>query len=411
MRILFVSTNLPVPANNGQAIRSISIVQALAASGHYLTFVSFADRGQSKSLHSLSSFCREIDVLERECTSVSQRSDYLSRISYLMLGKSFSLERFRSEAMRVRIQRHLKALRFDLIFCDSLYSLVNVPHTEIPIALNCHNVEHVILQRYSKLEKNLITKSYATVEARLLRDAEKEGCRRATIAMVCSNYDGDLLHQLSPDLPIAVIPNAVDTDLYSPQPDFAGTNTDLNILFQGSMDWYPNRDAVEFFALDILPLVRAEFPGVKFVIAGRNPPASLVEKLTTLRGVEFTGTVPDIRPYLSLATVVVVPLRLGSGTRIKILEACAAGKAIVSTRVGAEGLELKGGKEIVLADDAAEFAHAVITLMRDPARSEAIGKSARSVVLEHYTHQALRKSLEVVISSLAKQGSMVESIQ
>ncbi len=411
MRILFVSTNLPVPANNGQAIRSLSIIRVLASSGHEVTFLSFAGKNRAETLQPLSSYCREIDLLERDLKNFSRQLDYFGRIRSLVKRKAYSLERFRCEPMRERIEQHLKTTSFDLVVCDSLYSLLNVPETDLPIALNCHNIEYVIFQRYSRMEKNLLKKCYAKIEAHLLQASEKRGCRRATVAMVCSSYDRELLQRLNPGLPISVIPNAVDTDLYSPQPDIARSNRVLTILFQGGMDWYPNRDAVEFFAEDILPLVRAECPEVKFVVAGRNPPARLVEKLTTSHGVQFTGTVADMRPFLSAATVVVVPLRFGSGTRIKILEACAAGKPVVSTSIGAEGLDLKNGKDIILADHPNEFARAVVALLRDPVRRDAIAKSARSVIVERYSEVILRNSLDGVVSTFAKQNPLVESIQ
>jgi len=400
MRILFASTNLPIVANNGQAIRSLSILRALAAIGHDVTFVSFADRDRPKTLQPISDYCREIDLLEWRVPILSQHSDYLGRLACLIGGKSYSVERFRSPLMQDRIQQRLRGGGFDLIVADSLYSLVNIPQTDVPIALNCHNVEHVILDRYASIEKSFVKNLYAKIEAHLLRSAEHRGCQRVALAMVCSNHDRNILHQLSVDLPIVVVPNAVDIDGYPlHQADWGSSEI---ILFQGGMDWYPNRDAVEFFAKAILPLVRVECPNVRFVVAGRNPPARFVEKFRRNIGIEFTGTVPDMRPYLSAATVVVVPLRLGSGTRIKILEACAMGKPVVSTSVGAEGLELKGEDEILLEDRPDDFARAVVTLLRDPIRREAMGRSARAVIVERYSQPVLRNSLDAAIRSLPK---------
>jgi glycosyltransferase involved in cell wall biosynthesis len=227
--------------------------------------------------------------------------------------------------------------------------------------------------------------------------------------MVCSSYDRDLLHRLEPDLPIFVVPNAVDTDLYHPQLDSTRNHKALTLLFQGGMDWYPNRDAVEFFVQAILPSVRSECPEAKFTVVGRNPPPRFVEKLRS-PGVQFTGTVADMRPYLLASTVVVVPLRFASGTRIKILEACAAGKPVVSTSLGAEGLELENGKDIVVADSPDEFARAVIALLRDPVQREAIARHARSVIVERYSHAILRTILDGVISTLSKESLLVKTI-
>jgi glycosyltransferase involved in cell wall biosynthesis len=198
----------------------------------------------------------------------------------------------------------------------------------------------------------------------------------------------------------------VDTDFYEPN----GTNSFGNgelLLFQGSMDWYPNRDAVEFFARTILPLVRNQRPNVRFVVAGRNPASHFVKELSTSFGVEFTGTIPDMRPYLSVASVVVVPLRMGSGTRIKILEACAAGKPVVSTMLGAEGLAFEPNKEIVLADVPAQFAGAVVRLLQDPERRRAIGSAARTKTVDSYSQAALKASLDFAIAgSTCSRGSV-----
>jgi glycosyltransferase involved in cell wall biosynthesis len=166
------------------------------------------------------------------------------------------------------------------------------------------------------------------------------------------------------------------------------------------MDWHPNRDAVEFFARSILPHIRAKYPQVKFIVAGRNPPPQFVAQFSSDPGIEFTGTVADMRPYLANATVVVVPLRIGGGTRIKILEACAAGKPVVSTTIGAEGLDVVPGREILVADAPTDFANLVVRLLDDPLQSEVLAKGARAKIVDRYSSSALNKALETVISRI-----------
>src|SRR5579863_2844577 len=221
MRILFLSTNLPVPANNGQAIRTLSIIQTLASFGHELRFLSFSGKNRPETLEPLSSYCSEIDLVERELLSLSQQSNYWRRGRALLRSKCYSIERFRSETMQKRIERHLSETSFDLIICDSVYALLNVPSTHLPIVLNSHNVEHVILQRYSQVENNLLRKYYALLEARLLRRSEQRACERANVAMVCSILHRDLLQPLCPTLPMFVIPNAIDTKSYLSNTDSA----------------------------------------------------------------------------------------------------------------------------------------------------------------------------------------------
>ena len=407
MRILFLATNLPVPADNGQALRSLSVLRALASSGHELRFLSFARRRQPDTLDPLSSYCRQIDAIPQRVANVSERSGYLDRAACLLSRKPYACERFRSREMRNRIEAHLSQGDLDLIVADGLYAMVNIPPTAIPIVLNCHNVEYVIFERFANLERNLAKKCYAGLESKLMRMAEQQGCGRASIAMVCSGVDAQKLRQLSPDLPISVIPNSVDVNFYGSVEREESDDPGLVLLFQGSMDWYPNRDAVEFFVKAILPAVRRECPTVKFVIAGRNPNPDFVRKFSACEGVEFTGTVPDMRPFLSRAALVVAPLRLGSGTRIKILEACASGKATVSTSVGAEGLELQHDQEIVLADAPSDFARSVVSLLKNPAKRRVIGRAARAKIVERYSHLVLKRSLDSLIARVAEADAQV----
>lgn len=410
MRILFISPSLPVPANNGQAIRTLSIVRALRSLGHEVTFISFAQAGTSVNSLPLSQLCERLDIVEggAKLTNGSRRVDYVGRIACLLRARSHSFVRFRSRTMRMRIQWLLKTTRFDLIVCDSPYVLINVPATDVPIILNCHNVEHLIVGRYAEIEKKRARKWYARIEARMVRQAEQRACGRALAAMACSDYDRELLEELRPGLPVFVVPNAVDTERNAT--GCAMSESAPILLFQGGMDWYPNRDAVEFFARRILPLIRAVCPDVKFVVAGRNPPADFVQEFSGDPHIEITGTVPDMAPYIAAAIVVVVPLRMGSGTRIKILEACAAGKPVISTRVGAEGLQLDSEKEIVLADDPAEFARSVIALLRDPARRGEIGAAARSAIVERYSERALKRSIQSALSRFSNTQAPAKAV-
>lgn len=398
MQILFVATNLPVPPDSGQSIRSLSIIRALASIGHKLTFISFASKNRPQDLDPLPSFCTGIELLDREIKNLTLQPNYGERLKSLLRLQCYSIERFRSPAMRERIQAQLHRAKYDLIICDAVYSLVNIPETTIPILLNTHNVEHIILNRYARMEKNPIKKYYAIAESSLMRMAERKSCRQIAGATVCSSLDREIFQKLRPDLPVVVVPNVVDTDAIQPAtPERAAENSPV-LLFQGIMDWYPNRDAVKFFASSIFPVIRAECPAARFIVAGRNPPIEFVASFSSEAKIQFTGTVPDMRPYLASATVVVVPLRLGGGTRIKILEACAAGRPVVSTSIGAEGLDLEKGTEILVADDPAEFARSVVNLIRDPARCDALSKSARAAVVERYSQSTLRKALDSLIS-------------
>jgi glycosyltransferase involved in cell wall biosynthesis len=189
-------------------------------------------------------------------------------------------------------------------------------------------------------------------------------------------------------MPVTVVPNVVDVHSYK----VAETDDGAGVLFIGGMDWFPNRDAVEFFEEAVLPELRARLPVARFMVVGRPPPDRLRRRMEA-SGVEFLGRVDDIRPVVSAAAVSVVPLRIGSGTRMKILEAAALGKAIVSTRLGAEGLNFADGSEIALADEPGAMAAAVADLLKRPAARTAMGAAARVRVEEEYSFEALRRCL------------------
>jgi glycosyltransferase involved in cell wall biosynthesis len=400
MKILFVGTNLPMPANSGQGIRSLSIIQALQSMGHELSFVSFAPRELPNNLDSFRARFHSMDLVEKEVVNMTADGNYLSRLVALLGLKCFSLERFKCGAMRERIQRMLAERQYDLLVSDGIFAMTNIPENKVPIALNCHNVEHIILRRYAQVETNPAKKLYAVLESLLLRSGERRCCVQSSVVLACSQLDLEILRSLYPGIRGFVVPNVIDTELVRPTEEPSESSRPV-LLFQGGMDWYPNRDAVEYFVRDILPRVRTQYPEVRLIAAGRNPPPRFVERFKSDSGVHFTGTVPDMGPYLAMASVVIVPLRVGGGTRIKILEACAGGKPIVSTRIGAEGLELKPGKEIVLCDDPMEFAEAIAELLHNPVRAKAMSVAARAVVLEHYGPAALRQSLEHVFSGLS----------
>jgi glycosyltransferase involved in cell wall biosynthesis len=171
------------------------------------------------------------------------------------------------------------------------------------------------------------------------------------------------------------------------------------------MDWYPNREALEFFVTGIFPRIRSQVPDVRFVVAGRNPPEEFRQRLGHIPGVEFTGTVSDTHAEIASAAGCVVPLRIGSGTRLKILEAAAMAKPVVSTRLGAEGLEFRDGQEIALEDEPAAFADAVVKLLSAAPDRHRLGQAARKRVEQNYRFHALRVSLRSAMSVLTNHHS------
>jgi glycosyltransferase involved in cell wall biosynthesis len=252
--------------------------------------------------------------------------------------------------------------KFDLAVCDFLAASLNFPENLVtPTVLFQHNVESALWQRMASVEANPAKRLAYRLEAKKMLNYERRALGKFHHIVAVSEHDRQQMLAMEPACAITVVPTGVDTQKYGVAPQ-ASANPP-RIVFTGSMDWEPNIDAVAYFCQQVFPGILAEFPSAVFQIVGRTPHSS-VQQLAS-RSVEVTGTVPSVSEYLRDATVVVVPLRIGGGTRLKIFEAMAMGKAVVSTSIGAEGLDVTDGRDIVLADDPAGLTRAITLLLRD----------------------------------------------
>jgi len=402
MRILYIATMYPFPVNNGVKMRVWSLLCAIANAGHEITLATFAEPKEAEGTEqAIRKVCKDSDIVVRHLASLSGSTNYVARLSAVLSPLPFAIERFRSDEMRTCLEHRLRSDAFDVVLCDNIYATVNLPPTSLPVIMNSHNVEHLILQRYAQQESNLFKALYARLEAGKLGRVEAAIYKRAVLVMVCSRLDAALLEQLCPGLKTVVAPNVVDVRDY----EIAEEEDPFTIVYQGGMDWFPNRDAVEYFVRAIFPLVQKEIPGARLVAAGRNPAPEFRARFSDVPALQFTGTLPDLRPVIAKAAVCVVPLRIGSGTRLKIIEGGAMGKAMVSTTIGAEGLDFVPDQEILIADDPAVFAGKVVELLRDPARRKTMGEAARKRVLRDYDITALERSIAGPFQSLQQSIS------
>jgi glycosyltransferase involved in cell wall biosynthesis len=399
MRLLVLSHFYPLPANNGTKMRTWALLRALAAEGHDVTLLTFADPHEADGREAeLRQVCNQVECLPWTLPSLSSSRKHAARLKAILSPLPYGVLRFQSEAMKQAVLGLLRGHSFDAIFCMAPYVLINLPAAlPVPLILNNHNLEYIILHRYLIHDANPARRLYARLEARKMKAWEQRAWSAANLVTACSEHDKHLMNQLCPNLFVAVLPNVIDVDTYAPSLGDDGQT----VLYAGGMDWYPNRDAVKFFVSDIMPELRKSAPGVRFVVAGRSDSDDFPAKFTTISDVHFTGTVPDMRPEMAKAAVSVVPLRIGSGTRLKILEAAAMAKPIVSTRVGAEGLDFVDGEEIILADDPKLFARAVADLLADSSRRARLGQAARRRVEQQYGFPALRTALRAALEKLA----------
>jgi glycosyltransferase involved in cell wall biosynthesis len=301
------------------------------------------------------------------------------------------LWKWRVAELRDRVHDVAANNHIDVVVSDFLFAAANVPlDGDVPVVLFEHNVEYLIWKRLSALERNPIKKLLFEIEWRKLRDKEAELCSRADVTIAVSEEDRARLAAMAPGAKTGAIPTGVDTSYFAP----AGRpQIPARLVFSGSMDWHPNEDAVMYFGESILPMIRARVPDASFVIVGRNPTQKLRDAAERL-GMIVTGTVDDVRPYLDEAAVYVVPLRAGSGTRMKIFEALGMAKPVVSTTVGAEGLALTDQKEFIAADNPEDFAAAVVHLLHNEARRTELGEAGRALVVERYSWDQVAREFE-----------------
>lgn len=288
-----------------------------------------------------------------------------------------------SKDLESKILEVLENGEYDLLVCDFLQPSFNFRKiTGHPTILFQHNVESVILRRHYETTRNPIAKLFWWLEWRKMDRYERAACQRFTAIVAVSQIDQKILEQNYSAKQAYTIPTGIDTEYFSPS---GGSIEKNSLVFTGSMDWLPNEDAILFFAHEILGKVKGSIPNVKLTVVGRNPSPRLLNETKKCPEIQVVGRVEDVRPYINNHTLYIIPLRIGGGTRIKVYEAMAMGKAVVSTSVGTEGLPVEDGKHVFLADGAEPFAEAVIKLLIDTETRRRIEISGRDYVRKNFS--------------------------
>lgn len=383
MNLLIVCVDLPRPAW-GASARNYYLLKALAH-GHNVSLLALASSLEKESYDYMSPLENLAHTVQVVACQVSQAKRW-QQLKNAVSGKSYLLNLFLYPEMQNALDTMLARGHYDIVLFESvLMAGYNVPEG-IKIIIDQHNIEHELLQRTFELEKAPFRKWYNWREGRILRKGEIERCRRANMILVTSERERQILQGLLPERVIEVVPNGVDIETFYESSSEGEISN--RVIFTGTMDYYPNTNAALFFAQQCWPLIRAQIPGATWQIVGRNPPPE-VQKLAELPGVTVTGTVPDVRPYLAASSVAIAPLRIGSGTRLKILEALAMRKAVVSTSIGYEGLSLVPGKHLIVVDQPEEIAQAVITLLNNTEMRRTLGSAGRVLVESEYSWQRI----------------------
>jgi sugar transferase (PEP-CTERM/EpsH1 system associated) len=400
MRLLFLTPQFPYPPHKGTTLRNYNVIARLAQR-HTIDLLSFTDDSASSQPSPLNQLCRRLATVKLPTRATSRRA----MDTLLSTWPDMGLRLWSSE-FRQQLAAWLREGAYDVIQVEGLELaryVLNSPKSQGRIVFDDHNAEYLLQKRIAEAE--IAARGwnagavYSSIQWRKLRRFERQVCQQADRVVCVSEADADAVRQLDAALQPHVIPNGVDTEFYRRENVTPLELPPHTLVFTGTMDFRPNVDAMLWFAHDVLPLVKRDVPDVHLYIVGQRPHARL-EVLRADPAVTITGAVEDTRPYTSAAQVYVVPLRMGGGTRLKLLEALALQTPIVSTTLGAEGFAVTSGQELLLVDDAAAFARAIVELLADRDRAQALGAAGRSFAVQHYDWRRIVPKFEEVYSTL-----------
>jgi glycosyltransferase involved in cell wall biosynthesis len=404
MRILWVKVGGLWPVDRGGRLRSFHLIKELSRRHELIVATTHEQDGERQGLAGA--------LPDAEVRSVPYRIPKQGSLRFAAaLGRSWAsalpvdLWKARVPALGALASRLARPGQADACVADFLAAMPNTPGGgQVPRVLFQHNVEHVIWQRLAATERRAWRRALLGIEWRKMRRFEARACARAALTLGVSEADVALLARLAPRARLAALPTGVDAEYFAPT---RAAERPAELVFLGSMDWYPNEDAVLHFIDRILPAIRREVPDASLTVVGRNPTPRL-RAAAAASGVSITGTVDDVRPHVAPAAVCVVPLRVGGGTRLKIFEALAMEKAVVSTSVGAEGLPLTPGEHYRAADAPADFAQAVIRLLRDPEGRARLGRAGRALVEARFSWQTVARRFEEALETVTRSGGLTQ---
>ncbi|MDX1991603.1 MAG: glycosyltransferase [bacterium] len=391
MRILFVTASLPYPPASGGLLRIYGLMHGLHQRGHQLTLISFDDgKVKAQDTH-LATMC------ERVITVPPKTRTKLDRLRDLIFSSQPDIaRRFYSDEFATRLTELLNSQRFDLVQFEGIEAVCYLPLVRQiqPTTKTCFdtfNAEYVLQRGIFEVDRQTVKRwpaaVYSLIQSWRIKRFEAEMCRTATCVIAVSPEDGELLAPFRPDRKVYTVPNGIFVD------DYANSTRDVNLganalVFTGKMDYRPNVDAALWFADHVLPLVQKQMPQVQFYIVGQQPHPRL-DILRQRPGVHLTGWVDSTRPYLHSAAVYVAPLRMGSGTRLKLLEAMASGCVIVATSAASAGLHPEAKQGMIVMDDEGAMAQAIVGMLQNPQQLETLRHEAKRLVRQYYDWSVL----------------------
>jgi sugar transferase (PEP-CTERM/EpsH1 system associated) len=409
MRILVLAPYSPYPPRSGGALRIYNLVHGLSLR-HELTCLTFVDNPeQAAALEPLRQSCRVVTVQNDVRRSLLQRA-----ITTLSSPLPDMALRNASPSYRAALERLLREEQFELVLASSIemggYGLLARSAASKPkIVLDEFNAEYVLQQRTAQTDlrrslgefnpRALLGGIYSSIQSQKLRRYEQRLLRDYDHVLAVSHEDRVALAKIAPEAKIAIVPNGVDTDYFDPNGLARATQSDSpQIVFTGTLNFRPNIDAITWFVEAVWPRVLDHYPKARLVIVGKSP-APVVAALHNSETIEVHADVPDVRPFIAAASVYIVPMRMGGGVRLKFLEALAMQAPIVTTSMGAEGVEgSRPEQHYLVADTAADFGQQILRILQNPALAEQLGRSGRSLARDRYDWRVIVPALEAVVS-------------
>jgi sugar transferase (PEP-CTERM/EpsH1 system associated) len=383
LRILWLKTELLHPVDKGGKIRTYQMLKELRRE-HHITYLTLDDGAASPDARERAAeYCNELVTIPHRVREKFSAGFYTELARNLYSRLPYAIKKYESAQMRLEIEERARTGEFDVVICDFLTPFVNLPRN-LPSAtvLFQHNVEAMIWKRHYEVQSNPVKKAYLYDQWRKMHGFEREASRRFDWVVAVSREDREMMASEYGLENVSDVPTGVDTDYFRPR---GMEKTEPHTLvFTGSMDWLPNEDAIRYFTSAIWPQVKRDLPEVKLIVVGRNPYPSLVELSKSDPSIMVTGRVEDVRPFMERAAAYIVPIRIGGGTRLKIYEAMAMEKPIISTTIGAEGLPVENGVELLLADTPESFARECVRVLKDESYARSIGQRAAQRVRESF---------------------------
>jgi polysaccharide biosynthesis protein PslH len=403
LNIVWAKAGGLLPLTAGGRIRSYNILKWLSQK-HSVALFTYYPAVENDEHPRLREIFKHVKCFPIASPEKRRFAEYVAYARNLFSVQPYSVSKYYDSEVAEGLKAYLSANPCDVLICDFLFSAPVIPWDfACPKVFFSHNVEALIWKRQFHATKNPAWKAVSWREWRLTERLEQEYMHRVDHVVAVSDVDRKVFTEFIPPEKITVIPTGVDTEYFSPaDPAFELPNT---LVFTGSMDWRPNEDAILYFAREILPLVRDEVPDIALWVVGRTPSRAIRNLEAQHPEIHVTGTVDDVRPYIAKASVYIVPIRVGSGTRLKIFEAMSMAKAVVSTPIGAEGLPVAHSENILLAASKEEFADSVLTLLRSAERRRALADAARQLVVARCGASAIGVVFEEALMCAIRESS------